>query len=111
MLVISCPCVLGLATPIAIMVGTGRGARLGILCKSASALEALSRVDTVVFDKTGTLTVGEPRVVAVLPEHGMNASELMEAAAALEQGSEHPVGKAIYEHARMLELPVRPVSD
>ena len=110
-LVISCPCVLGLATPIAIMVGTGRGARLGILCKSASALEALSRVDTVVFDKTGTLTVGEPRVVAVLPEHGMNASELMEAAAALEQGSEHPVGKAIYEHARMLELPVRPVSD
>ena len=110
-LVISCPCVLGLATPIAIMVGTGRGARLGILCKSAGALEALSRVDTVVFDKTGTLTVGEPRVVAVLPEHGMNADELMEVAAALEQGSEHPVGKAVYEHARMLELPVRPVAD
>ncbi|MCD8062347.1 MAG: heavy metal translocating P-type ATPase [Akkermansiaceae bacterium] len=110
-LVISCPCVLGLATPIAIMVGTGRGARLGILCKSASALEALSRVDTVVFDKTGTLTVGEPRVVAVLPEHGMDADELMEVAAALEQGSGHPVGKAVYEHARMLELPVRPVAD
>lgn len=110
-LVISCPCVLGLATPIAIMVGTGRGARLGILCKSAGALEALSRVDTVVFDKTGTLTVGEPRVVAVLPEHGMNADELMEVAAALEQGSEHPVGKAVYEHARMLELPIRPVAD
>lgn len=110
-LVISCPCVLGLATPIAIMVGTGRGARLGILCKSASALEALSRVDTVVFDKTGTLTVGEPRVMAVLPEEGMNADELVAVAAALEQGSEHPVGKAVYEHARMLGVAVRPVAD
>lgn len=110
-LVISCPCVLGLATPIAIMVGTGRGARLGILCKSASALEALSRVDTVVFDKTGTLTVGEPRVVAVLPEDGMDADGLVEMAAALEQGSEHPVGKAVYDHARLLELPVRSVAD
>lgn len=110
-LVISCPCVLGLATPIAIMVGTGRGARLGILCKSASALEALSHVDTVVFDKTGTLTVGEPRVVAVLPEQGMDADELVQMAAALEQGSEHPVGKAVYEHARMLNLTVKPVAD
>lgn len=110
-LVISCPCVLGLATPIAIMVGTGRGARLGILCKSASALEALSRVDTVVFDKTGTLTAGEPRVVAVLPENGMDADGLVEMAAALEQGSEHPVGKAVYDHARLLELPVRSVAD
>ena len=105
-LVISCPCVLGLATPIAIMVGTGRGARLGILCKSAGALEALSRVDTVVFDKTGTLTV-----VAVLPEEGMDADALVEMAAALEQGSEHPVGKAVYEHARLLNLPVRAVAD
>ncbi len=110
-LVISCPCVLGLATPIAIMVGTGRGARLGILCKSAGALEALSRVDTVVFDKTGTLTEGEPRVVAVLPEEGMDADALVEMAAALEQGSEHPVGKAVYEHARLLNLPVRAVAD
>lgn len=109
-LVISCPCVLGLATPIAIMVGTGRGARLGILCKSAGALEALSRVDTVVFDKTGTLTEGEPRVVAVLPEEGMDADALVEMAA-LEQGSEHPVGKAVYEHARLLNLPVRAVAD
>ena len=108
-LVISCPCVLGLATPIAIMVGTGRGA--GILCKSAGALEALSRVDTVVFDKTGTLTEGEPRVVAVLPEEGMDADALVEMAAALEQGSEHPVGKAVYEHARLLNLPVRAVAD
>ena len=111
LLVISCPCVLGLATPIAIMVGTGRGARLGILCKSAGALEALSRVDTVVFDKTGTLTEGEPRVVAVLPEEGMDADALVEMAAALEQGSEHPVGKAVYEHARLLNLPVRAVAD
>ena len=106
-LVISCPCVLGLATPIAIMVGAGRGARLGILCKSAGALEALSRVDTVVFDKTGTLTEGEPRVVAVLPEEGMDADALVEMAAA----SEHPVGKAVYEHARLLNLPVRAVAD
>ena len=95
----------------AIMVGRGRGARLGILCKSAGALEGLSRVDTVVFDKTGTLTEGEPRVVAVLPEEGMDADALVEMAAALEQGSEHPVGKAVYEHARLLNLPVRAVAD
>ena len=99
-----------LARAIAVL-GTGRGARLGILCKSAGALEALSRVDTVVFDKTGTLTEGEPRVVAVLPEEGMDADALVEMAAALEQGSEHPVGKAVYEHARLLNLPVRAVAD
>ena len=93
-LVISCPCALGLATPVAIMVGTGRGARMGILFKNAEVLENLHHVDTVVLDKTGTLTTGKPEVTDILPgETGMG--ELMRVAAALESKSEHPFAKAI----------------
>ena len=93
-LVISCPCALGLATPVAIMVGTGRGARMGVLFKNAEALENLHRIDTVVMDKTGTLTAGKPQVTDVIPG-SVSASRLVTIAAALEEKSEHPFAKAI----------------
>lgn len=95
-LVISCPCALGLATPVAIMVGTGRGARMGILFKNAQALENLHHVDTVVLDKTGTLTVGKPAVTDVI-SHGISAEDLMRIAASIEKQSEHPFARAIME--------------
>lgn len=95
-LVISCPCALGLATPVAIMVGTGRGAQMGVLFKNAQALENLHRIDTVVLDKTGTLTTGRPAVTDVLPGKG-GQSRLMKIAAALECRSEHPFAKAILQ--------------
>lgn len=95
-LVISCPCALGLATPVAIMVGTGRGATLGVLFKNAQALENLYKVDTVVLDKTGTLTQGKPSVTDILPG-GVAAQELLSVAAALEAKSEHPFAKAILQ--------------
>ena len=101
-LVISCPCALGLATPVAIMVGTGRGARMGVLFKNAAALENLHHVDTVVLDKTGTLTTGKPAVTAVLG----NKNELLPIAAALEAPSEHPFAKAILEYAKGINHPV-----
>ena len=97
-LVISCPCALGLATPVAIMVGTGSGARMGVLFKNGSALESLHNVDTVVLDKTGTLTVGKPAVTDILPGEATK-EELLSIAAALENGSEHPFAKAILEFA------------
>ena len=93
-LVISCPCALGLATPVAIMVGTGRGAQMGVLFKNAEALENLHHVDTVVLDKTGTLTTGKPEVTDILPGDA-SLTELMKTAAALESKSEHPFAKAI----------------
>lgn len=93
-LVISCPCALGLATPVAIMVGTGRGAQMGVLFKNAQALENLHRVDTVVLDKTGTLTIGKPEVTDVLPGE-VDSEQLLQIAAALESRSEHPFSKAI----------------
>lgn len=93
-LVISCPCALGLATPVAIMVGTGRAARMGVLFKNAQALENLHAVDTVVLDKTGTLTTGKPAVTDILPAE-IDGKQLMKIAAALEAGSEHPFAKAI----------------
>ena len=93
-LVISCPCALGLATPVAIMVGTGRGAQMGVLFKNAQALENLHRIDTVVLDKTGTLTTGKPEVTDILPGTA-SVSDLMRTAAALECKSEHPFAKAI----------------
>jgi Cu+-exporting ATPase len=99
-LVIACPCAMGLATPTAIMVGTGRGAEAGILIRGGEALETAHRVDTVVFDKTGTLTVGRPTVVDVVPVAGRSIAEVLDAAGALEAGSEHPLGAAIVARAR-----------
>ena len=94
-LIIACPCSLGLATPAAIMVGTGRGAHLGILFKSPEVLETAHKVDTVVLDKTGTITEGRPQVVAVEPLNGRRADEVLSLAAAVERGSEHPLAAAI----------------
>jgi P-type Cu+ transporter len=94
-LIIACPCALGLATPISIMVGTGRGAQAGVLVKNAEALERMEKVDTVVVDKTGTLTEGRPRLVSVLSAEGISEDELLGLAAGLEQGSEHPLAAAI----------------
>jgi P-type Cu+ transporter len=98
-LIIACPCALGLATPMAIMVGTGRGAELGILIKDAAALETLQRADTLVLDKTGTLTEGKPRLVTVEPAEGHSAEELLRLAAGLERGSEHPLAAAVLRGA------------
>ena len=99
-LVIACPCALGLATPTALMVGVGRGAREGILIKNAAALERAERIDALVVDKTGTLTVGAPRVVGVLPQPGTTERELILLAASLERGAAHPLGKAILDEAK-----------
>jgi P-type Cu+ transporter len=98
-LIIACPCALGLATPIAIMVGTGRGAHAGVLIKNAEALEILEKVDTLVIDKTGTLTEGKPRVVSIVTD-SVDESELMRLVASLEQGSEHPLGAAVMAAAK-----------
>jgi len=99
-LIIACPCALGLATPIAIMVGTGRGAHAGVLIKNAEALEILEKVDTLVVDKTGTLTEGKPRVVSVVAAPGESDSELLRLVASVEQGSEHPLGAAVLSAAK-----------
>lgn len=107
-LVISCPCALGLATPVAIMVGTGKGAELGVLFKSAEALEALHSVDTVVVDKTGTLTQGKPLVTDLCPAAGTSEEELLALAASLEASSEHPLAAAIVGEAEARKLPLRP---
>ena len=98
-LIIACPCALGLATPMSIMVGVGRGARAGVLIKNAEALERLEKVDTLVVDKTGTLTEGKPRVVAVRPAPGVSEDELLRLAASLERMSEHPLAAAILRAA------------
>ena len=98
-LIIACPCALGLATPTAIMVGTGKGAENGILVKNGEALETAHRVTTVVFDKTGTLTKGQPEVTDVIPVNGMSSDELIEYAAAVEKNSEHPLGDAVMKTA------------
>src|SRR6266542_1963511 len=110
-LVIACPCAMGLATPTAIMVGTGKGAELGVLIKSAEALEQLQRVRTVLFDKTGTLTVGRPVVTDVVPAPGVEGDGLLALAAAAEQGSEHPLGEAIVTEAKARGLALPPVSE
>ncbi|MGI6199660.1 MAG: heavy metal translocating P-type ATPase [Christensenellales bacterium] len=103
-LVISCPCALGLATPTAIMVGMGRGAQQGILIKSAEALETAHALDTVVLDKTGTITQGQPEVTDALPAPGVTERELITLAAAVEHASEHPLAQAIVRHAQRLGL-------
>ncbi len=102
--IIACPCAMGLATPTAIMVGTGKGAEVGILVRGGEALEAAGRIDTVVMDKTGTLTLGKPAVTAVIPASGIEAARVLDLAAALETGSEHPLGEAIVRKAREAEL-------
>jgi P-type Cu+ transporter len=94
-LLIACPCALGLATPMSIMVGTGRGARMGILVRNAEALEAMERVDTLLIDKTGTLTLGKPQLVAVEAVDGIPEEEMLRLAASVERGSEHPLAAAI----------------
>jgi Cu+-exporting ATPase len=106
-LIIACPCALGLATPMSIMTATGRGAQAGVLIRNAEALERFARVDTLIVDKTGTLTLGKPRLAAVLPEGDMAEDELLRLAAALERGSEHPLAEAIVSGAeeRGLALP------
>ena len=106
-LIIACPCALGLATPMSIMVGTGRGATAGVLVKNAEALELMEKIDTLVVDKTGTLTLGKPRLVAVVPAEGFDEAEVLRFSAALERGSEHPLATAIVDGAeeRGLELP------
>jgi Cu+-exporting ATPase len=103
-LIIACPCALGLATPIAIMVGTGRGATAGVLIKNAEALEILEKVDTLVVDKTGTLTEGKPHVVSVEVARGQEENELLRLTASLEQGSEHPLAGAIVAAAQERKL-------
>ncbi|MDE8650860.1 heavy metal translocating P-type ATPase [Novosphingobium album (ex Liu et al. 2023)] len=110
-LIIACPCALGLATPMSIMVGTGRGARAGVLVKNAEALQALDRVDTLVIDKTGTLTEGKPRLVAVEPAEGIAADALLALAAAIEARSEHPLALAIVGAARERGLVAGQVED
>jgi Cu+-exporting ATPase len=103
-LIIACPCALGLATPMSIMVGVGRGATEGVLIRSAEALERMEKVDTLVVDKTGTLTEGKPRVIAVQPAPGRTEAELLALAASLEQSSEHPLAAAIVAAARERSL-------
>src|SRR5262245_50437864 len=110
-LVIACPFAMGLATPTAIMVGTGRGAELGILVKSAAALEMLAGVGAIVFDKTGTLTVGRLTVTDVIAAEGVSQDEVLALAAAAEQGSEHPVGEAIVARAKERGLALPPISE
>ena len=107
-LVISCPCALGLATPTAIMVGTGQGAKNGILIKSAESLETAHSVKAVVLDKTGTLTEGVPTVMDVLPEEGVSAEMLLSIAYALEQPSEHPLAAAIVTYCKQQNIPLQP---
>jgi Cu+-exporting ATPase len=108
--VIACPCAMGLATPTAIMVGTGRGAEAGILFRGGESLEQAHRVDTVVFDKTGTLTAGRPTVTAVELTGPLTENELLDLAASLETGSEHSLGAALVARARLGELGFRPVT-
>ncbi len=110
-LVIACPCAMGLATPTAIMVGTGRGAEVGVLIKSAAALELLHKCDTVVFDKTGTLTVGRPAVTDVVAVASATEDEVLALAAAAEQGSEHPLGEAIVARAKERGLALPPIGE
>ena len=98
-LIIACPCALGLATPLAFMVGTGRAAQRGIIVRSQETLEKVRDINTVVFDKTGTITTGEMSVSEVLPVEGMSATDVLALAAAVEYGSEHPIGAAIVKAA------------
>ena len=110
-LIIACPCALGLATPMAIMVGVGRGAQAGVLIKNAETLERMERIDTLVIDKTGTLTEGKPKVVAVAPASGFDEAHVLQLAASIERGSEHPLAAAIVAAAAERKLELLPVRD
>ena len=110
-LIIACPCALGLATPMAIMVGTGRGAHAGVLIKNAEALETMEKVDTLVVDKTGTLTEGKPKLIRVNAENGGDPNELLRLAASLERASEHPLANAVVEAASQDGLQLSNVTD
>ncbi|MGE8319291.1 MAG: copper-transporting P-type ATPase [Comamonas sp.] len=110
-LIIACPCALGLATPMSIMVGVGRGAQHGVLIRDAEALERLEKVDTLVVDKTGTLTEGRPRVTTVQPVLGVEADELLRLLASVERASEHPLATAIVAEAQLRQLALSPVDD
>lgn len=110
-LIIACPCALGLATPMAVMVGTGRGARMGILIRNAEALEVFEKVDTLVVDKTGTLTEGKPRVTRIATGDGFNETMLLQTVASLENGSEHPLAAAIVAAAKEQNLQLLPVTE
>jgi len=110
-LIIACPCALGLATPMSIMVGVGRGAQAGVLIKNAEALERMEKVDTLVVDKTGTLTEGRPKVVAVVAAAGLDENEVLRLAAGVERASEHPLARAIVEAADARKLAVPQVTE
>ncbi len=110
-LIIACPCALGLATPMSIMTATGRGAQAGVLIKNAEALERFEKVDTLIVDKTGTLTEGKPRLVAVLPERGHDEAEVLRLAASLERGSEHPLAEAIVRGAEERDVKMADAAD
>lgn len=104
MLIIACPCALGLATPMSIMVGVGRGAQAGVLIKNAEALERMEKIDTLVVDKTGTLTEGKPKVVAIVPAAGFAEDDILRIAASVERASEHPLADAIMRAAKEKQL-------
>lgn len=110
-LIIACPCALGLATPMSIMVGVGRGARLGVLIKNAEALERFEKIDTLVVDKTGTLTEGHPKVTAIAPREGISEVDLLRLAATLERSSEHPLALAIVNAANERKIPLGDAQD
>jgi len=110
-LIIACPCALGLATPISIMVGVGRGARAGVLIKNAEALERFEKVDTLILDKTGTLTEGRPSVTAILTAQGFDETDVLRLSASLERGSEHPLADAIVQAAKDRDLPLSEAVD
>ena len=110
-LVISCPCALGLATPVAIMVGNGVGAKNGILFNTAASLEAAGKIQIVALDKTGTITAGEPDVTDIIPVAAKDANELLEIAYTLERKSEHPLAKAVLKKAEELNISPREVTD
>ncbi len=110
-LIIACPCALGLATPMSIMVGTGRGATAGVLIKNAEALEVLEKIDTLVVDKTGTLTEGKPHLAALVPAPGQSEDEILRLAASLERGSEHPLAAAIVGGAEQKGLKLAETRD
>jgi len=110
-LIVACPCALGLATPMSIMVGTGRGATAGILIRNAESLEVFEKVDTLIVDKTGTLTEGKPRLTAVIPAEGFDERQLLQSAASLEKASEHPLAAAIVAGAKEENIHLVAIAD